>query len=204
MKSSVCVVGAYLVVNTWGIGGLAATIDRVPALPASQGTVLAQGNTQTLLRFETQHYVVRIYRRSGKLLLNVYNKETGFTDQNGVPAQVAPPRSDDDAWRTYVNQDGDLLYLARVHPSGQTELEIRLAEGPPAQPEAGFNATYGFPHMYLGQDIDDTLAELEESGWTIDSTSGDGVELTRNQLALDLKFDPDTRIVTYTQLIDLT
>jgi len=155
----------------------------------------------TLLRFETQYYLVRVYREDGLTYLNVYNKETGFTDQNAVLAYLV--ESDDDSdWRVYANQQGDLEYRAMVNPEGDTALEIRLPDGPPAIPEYGFNATYSFPHIFLGEELDDALSTLEESGWSVASTSGEMVQLTRNRLALSLKFDPDTQVITYTQLID--
>ncbi len=158
----------------------------------------------TLLRFETDHYLVRVYREEGLTYLNVYNKETGYTDQNAVLAYLVSPENNDDQWRTYANQQGDLEYRAMINPQGETALEIRLADGPPAQPESGFNVTYSFPHIYLDADLETTLNELEASGWVVESTSTDQVQLTRNQLALDLKFDPVTKVITQTHLIDLT
>jgi hypothetical protein len=161
-------------------------------------------DSMTLLRFETDNYLVRVYRQEGLTYLNVYNKETGFTDQNGVLAYLVTPESNDDPWRTYANQQGDLEYRAKVNPQGETALEIRLPDGPPARPEHGFNVTYSFPHTYLGTDLDSALDELEAAGWTVDAKTSELVQLTRNQLALDLKFDPVTQVITYTQLIDLT
>ncbi len=164
---------------------------------------IAQSEATTLLRFETQHYVVHVYERADFTYLNVYNKETGFTDQDGVLAYLLPPE-DEDVWQIYANQQGDLEYRAKINPEGETELEIGLIGGPAAPPAPGFNTTYGFPHQYLGADVDTTLAALEELGWNVDQTESDAVALTRNQLALNLKFDPDTGVITYTRLIDLT
>jgi hypothetical protein len=76
--------------------------------------------------------------------------------------------------------------------------------GPPTVGEPGFNATYSFPHIYLGENVETTLKELKESGWVVDDSEQEQVELTRNQLALNLKFDPNTQVITYTRLIDLT
>ena len=170
----------------------------------ADGTVAPEADTVTLLRFETQHHLVRVFRQDEQTFLNVYNKETGFTDKNRALAMLAPPESEGDNWRTYVNQQGDLEYRARVSPEGRTELEIRISGGPPTQSEPGFNASYSFPHMYLGEDLETTLETLTESGWRVDSTELQLIELTRNQLVLDLKFDPDTQVITYTRLIDLT
>ncbi|NER83087.1 MAG: hypothetical protein F6K42_26735 [Leptolyngbya sp. SIO1D8] len=203
MQSLGCVFGACLALHIVGLVIPVKAADLLPSSRLSATPLLAQIDaTETLLWFETKHYIVRVYQQQGLHLLNVYNKETGFTDQNGVLAEVIPPQSEDDDWYTYVNQVGDLQYLARVNPSGMTELEIRVMGGSPEQSEIGYNAAYSFPHLYLGQDIDSALTELEESSWVVDSTRSDGVELVRDQLALDLKFDPDTRLVTYTQLID--
>ncbi|MEM9767152.1 MAG: hypothetical protein AAF892_04620 [Cyanobacteria bacterium P01_D01_bin.71] len=175
--------------------------------PATSPFLLAQANegdenSLTLLRFETQHYLVRVYRKAGLTYLNVYNKETGFTDQNGVLAYLIEPEDEDDPWRVYANQQGDLEYRAMVNSEGDTALEIRLPDGPPAQPEYGYDEVYSFPHIFLGEGLAATLSTLEESGWSVESTSSERVELTRNQLALALKFDPETQVITYTQLSD--
>jgi len=200
----------------WILGSCVLWGGTVPLLPAiadesatsidaaSEPRPLQTDGVQTLLRFETQHYLVRVFQQQGLLYLNVYNKETGITDRNRVLADVVPPRSDDDhGWRTYVNQEGDLHYLARVNPQGLTELEIRVAGGSPAQPEVGFNATYGFPHMYLGETLDQALTDLEASGWAVDDETVHRVELTQDERSLTLKFDPDTQVITHTQLDDV-
>lgn len=188
------------------LGGMAtSTLAAPPSTPSKslEFTRLDQSDRQTLLRFETRHYLVRVYRQKGETFLNVYNKETGFTDQNGVLAQVELAETETGTWYTYVNQNGDLHYFARVNPSGQTELEIRVAGGSPDIPEVGFNATYGFPHQYLGQDIDSALAELEATQWTVEEwivedPRANQIELARDELTLMLKFDPTTRLITYT------
>lgn len=163
----------------------------------------AQENDEiTLLEFETLHYMVRVFRQENSTFLNVYNKETGFTDLNSVPAYLINPEEDAGDWRTYVNQRGDLEYRAGINPAGDTALEIRIAGGPPAQPEYGFNATYSFPHIYLGENLESALTELKDSGWSVNATEAAQIQLTRNQLALALKFDPETKIIIYTQLVD--
>ena len=202
MRFLVSLCSLALGVSSLGIASSwAATPDRAN-MPWPTAAI-AQSETTTLLRFETQHYVVHVYEQASFTYLNVYNKETGFVDQDGVLAYRLPPQ-DDDAWQIYANQQGDLEYRAKINPEGETELEISLVGGPADPPETGFNNTYSFPHQYLGADVDTTLAALEELGWTVDKTESDAVELTRNQLALDLKFDPDTGLITYTRLIDLT
>ncbi|MBE7384110.1 MAG: hypothetical protein F6J95_022155 [Leptolyngbya sp. SIO1E4] len=202
MRSPICIFGTCLVSSTLGLVFPAAALTPSLSTQLPQNSLLAQGSVETLLRFETQHYIVRVYEQQGLTFLNVYNKETGFTDQNGVLANVTPSQSEEDPWHTYVNREGDLQYIARVNPTGLTELEIRLSGGPPAQAEAGYNVTYGFPQIYLGEGIDDALADLDELDWVVDSTGVDGVELTRDQWTLALKFDPETRLVTYARLID--
>ncbi|MEO1093536.1 MAG: hypothetical protein AAFX01_01385 [Cyanobacteria bacterium J06638_28] len=206
MRISVCTLGACLLLGTSSATVAATTVHPLPMGEIFHDTLLAQSDRQTLLQFETQHYMVRVYEWQGGLYLNVYNKETGFTDQKGVPAYIDDPRSRDDDWLTYVNvsEEGDLEYLARLHPSGETELEIRVSDGSPARPEVGFDASYSFPYSYLGKDIDVTLTELEEIGWVVDDTRRNRVELTREQLALNLRFDPRTRLVTNTQLSSLS
>lgn len=204
MRTSVCVFGLGIACSSLGMLFSAQAVSSPLAPDAWQAPVIAKAETVTLLRFETQHYLVRVFRENDHTYLNVYNKETGFTDQNRVPAVVASPDSGNDNWRTYMNRQGDLEYRAKVNPQGQTELEIRIAGGPPTVGEPGFNASYSFPHIYLGENVEATLKELKESGWVVDDSEPERVELIRHQLALDLKFDPNTQVITYTQLIDLT
>lgn len=204
MRFSTCVISLCFAASGAGIALSANAIPLSTSSDLSNAQLPAQAESVTLLRFETAHYLVRVYREGGLTYLNVYNKETGYTDKNGAIAYLASPESEDDNWRTYVNQQGDLEYRAKVNPEGRTELEIRVAGGEPAQPEPGFNATYSFPHMYLGENLEKTLEELKESGWVVDSTEQEVVELVRNQLSLDIKFNPSTRVITYTQLADLT
>ncbi|MEM6717340.1 MAG: hypothetical protein AAF622_19970, partial [Cyanobacteria bacterium P01_C01_bin.147] len=181
-----------------------AIVSPSPLVQAFDNKSDLKDGTLTLLRFETESYLVRVYRQDGLTYLNVYNKETGYTDKNEALAYLVGPETEDDSWRTYANQQGDLEYRAGVNPRGDTALEIRLPEGPPAQPEYGFNVTYSFPHVLLGSDLDATLSELEASGWSVESSSAETVELTRNQLGLELQFEPSTNTITYTHLIDLT
>jgi hypothetical protein len=199
-----CVFGLYVACSSLGVLFSAKAVSSPLSPDSSQAQVIAKAEAVTLLRFETQHYLVRVFRENDQIYLNVYNKETGFTDQNAVRAMVAPPDNEGDNWRTYMNQQGDLEYRAKVNPEGQTELEIRIVGGPPTVGEPGFNATYSFPHIYLGENVETTLKELKESGWVVDDSEQEQVELTRNQLALNLKFDPNTQVITYTRLIDLT
>lgn len=213
MRFQISVVGLSAVVAGVGmtLASPAAIATEValtePQRPAPTATIegWAQADeTLTLLRFETQHYLVRVYRKAGLTYLNVYNKETGFMDQNSVLAYQVESENAANDWRTYANQQGDLEYRAMVNPEGDTALEIRLPGGEPAPLEYGFNATYSFPHIFLGEELAAALSTLEESGWSVASTSAETVQLTRDELALALKFDPETQIITYTRLIDPT
>ncbi len=180
-------------ISALGIPGVPATSFVAPVFASETPSK----GEQTLLSFETVNYRVRVFKAANQLFLSVYNKETGYTDLNQVPAQQLPP---EDSWQTYVNQRGDLYYFARVSPSGETSLEIRVPGDNPAQPEAGFNATYSFPHSYLGQDIDTTVAALVQSGWVVNEQVEDAVALSASRQSLDLRFNPDTGRVTYTHL----
>ncbi|MGD1858915.1 MAG: hypothetical protein ACFB0E_02965 [Leptolyngbyaceae cyanobacterium] len=206
MRFLISTLGLSTLLSSGLLAAPLATVTELRTQPAAAQFLLAQASTGdealTLLRFETQHYLVRVYLEGGLTYLNVYNKETGFTDQNGVLAYLIEPEDEDSSWRIYANQQGDLEYRAMVNPEGDTALEIRLPDGPPAQPEYGYDATYSFPHIFLGEALEATLSTLEESGWSVESTSSERVELTRNQLALALKFDPETKVITYTQLSD--
>ena len=212
MRFLTSVVSLCAVLSSVGVG-LAASASAESQLTIFLPSAVAQAlhnhdnlkdDTLTLLRFETEYHLVRVYRQAGLTYLNVYNKETGYTDLNGVLAYLVTPENEADPWRVYANQQGDLEYRAMVNPQGDTALEIRLPDGPPAQLDYGFNVTYGFPHIFLGSNVETTLSELEASGWMVESSSTDTVELIRNQLVLDLKFDPASNVITHTHLIDLT
>lgn len=206
MRTSIGISGLWCVAISSTSLLFAAPANSMPPIssPSAPSMELAQAETTSLLQFETQHYMVRVFSQGEQPYLNVYNKETGLTDVNRVPAVRAPREGEDDKWLTYVNDSGDLEYRAKVNPEGQTELEIRLPGGPPTQGEAGFNASYSFPHVYLGTDLEAALTELQDAGWSVDANASESIELTRNQRALDLRFDPDTQVIIYTRLIDLT
>ena len=172
--------------------------------PSASPVQVAQQSADTLLYFETGTYVVRVYRRSGNPVLNVYNKYTDINEQNRVPVVVAPPQDSDDLWRTYTNQSDTVEYLARVSPTGETELEIYDVAAQTRRRESGFNATFGFPQSLLGQNIGTVLTTLRADGWAVAGTSNDIFQLTREQSRLRLKTDPQTRAVTYAHLIDLS
>jgi hypothetical protein len=193
---SLCLAGASFL----GRGALPAISQSSPPLPVQ----LAQQSPDTLLYFETATYVVRVFQRSGSPVLNVYNKRTDDNEQNRVAVVVAAPRSSDDGWRTYTNQSTTLEYLARVSPTGETELEIYDVQAKVRRRESGFNATFSFPHTLLGQNISTVLTTLRAEGWAVAGATSGVVQLTREQTRLHLKTDLETRAVNYAQLIDLS
>ncbi len=83
---------------------------------------------ETALEFATDRYRVRVYRQNGQLFMNLFDMQTQVLEFNGVPAEVAPRRSTDDNWRSYVNSLGEFQAYARSNPNGDTELEF-LARG---------------------------------------------------------------------------
>lgn len=73
----------------------------------------------TVLRFETSNYVVRVFRQQGELWMNLYNKATATTDLRQVPV-------------TFVNTSDGMVYRhngaatiqAREDTSGRRSLLI--------------------------------------------------------------------------------
>ena len=66
--------------------------------------------------------------------MNVSNNRSGANELNLSPATIAPPRNQNDAWTTYASARRDangslVTYLARISPSGVSEIEVIDSSG---------------------------------------------------------------------------
>ncbi|MEO1070112.1 MAG: SH3 domain-containing protein, partial [Cyanobacteria bacterium J06638_6] len=131
----------------------------IPGL--GQTPQLAQSDTvETVLYFETESMVVRVYRRSSMLLMNVYNKNTDVVEVNGAPAELVPSTRDQTVYRT---EQGEAERLASINIQGDTELVITAADGTLVLQEPGFNALVGIgpgPSDFLGNNFAPGTAAL--------------------------------------------
>jgi hypothetical protein len=83
------------------------------------------GSSQTsgeTVRFSTERYFVRVYRQSGQLLMDVFDRQSQRYLLQGNPTTLdSPPNA---FWRTFRSMRGGLDVYARNDPNGNTELEI--------------------------------------------------------------------------------
>ncbi|PMB39097.1 hypothetical protein CEN40_24415 [Fischerella thermalis CCMEE 5205] len=98
-----------------------------------------EANEETLLAFQTNTQTVRVFRRNGQLLMNLYNKQNPSLSVYNIPTQIAPKRSSDDNWTSYLGK-GNFDYYARFNPNGATEIELRTQDTV-VQREDGYSAT---------------------------------------------------------------
>jgi hypothetical protein len=116
-------------------------VTSMPITRPGQTPQLAQSDTvETVLYFETESMVVRVYRRSAGLLMNLYNKNTDIVEVKGAPTELVPSTRDQMVYRT---EQGEAERLARINIQGDTELEIIAADGTLVLKEPGFNALVG-------------------------------------------------------------
>lgn len=93
------------------------------------GTVSGQGDNtvnvpisanETLVSFQTSRNAVRIFKRSGETLMNVYNKDDRVTWLNGVPVTVEQTPEG----TRYVNSQGETVVEVFIGNSGNLLLVI--------------------------------------------------------------------------------
>jgi hypothetical protein len=99
----------------------------------------SEENEETLLAFQTNTQTVRVFRRNGQLLMNLYNKQNPSLSIYNIPTQIAPKKDSDDNWTSYLGK-GNFDYYARFNPNGATEIELRTQETV-VQREDGYSAT---------------------------------------------------------------
>lgn len=111
-----------------------------PAASSPPETWLAQAGTiETVLLFETESRVVRVYRSGSGLLMNLYNKATDVVELRAAPTQLVPSTRDQTVYRA----GGEAQRFARINVLGETELEITAANGSVVLKEPGFNTVVG-------------------------------------------------------------
>ncbi|AKG21854.1 hypothetical protein IJ00_11810 [Calothrix sp. 336/3] len=92
----------------------------------------------TLLTFQTNTYSIRVFQRSGKIYMNVYNKRDPDERFYNIPTQITR-RSSGSNWTSYFGR-GNLEYYARFNSNGDTELETRN-NGRTVTRERGYDAS---------------------------------------------------------------
>jgi hypothetical protein len=83
----------------------------------------------TILAFETNTYATRVFRRAGNdYFMNIYNRLSGVSEQNGVQATLAPAIPPNESRVSYVSRGTyngiPAQYFTRIDGSGQTVLEV--------------------------------------------------------------------------------
>lgn len=115
-----------LIAQEFGVGE--ATVN----LPSHQRPNPIQ---RTVLAFETVTYATRVFQRAGsdRYFMNIYNRITGTTDQNGVTATVVPGSASGPGQISYVSQGtfGGIpaQYFIRLNANQQGLLEIIANDG---------------------------------------------------------------------------
>jgi hypothetical protein len=145
MNRVFCTIGPTLAALALGIAPSLAAIPRPIGSPLSPtpGQWLAlEGSVATVLFFETESMAVRIYRQGSDLFMNLYNKANDVVEARGIPARIVPSTRDQTVYRA---DRGEAERLARIDIRGETELEIRAANGTLVLKESGFNAVVGVP-----------------------------------------------------------
>lgn len=87
----------------------------------------------TTLRFDTEVYSVRVFRRGAQSFMNVYNRFADVTDVNGAAANITPNAPPYERAVSYVSsgeRNGrPVRYFARILSSGEGLLEIYNLDG---------------------------------------------------------------------------
>jgi hypothetical protein len=105
-----------------------ATGDALISLASNQRPDPARSQT-TILAFETNTYATRVFRRAGNdYFMNIYNRLSGVSEQNGVQATLAPAIPPNESRVSYVSRGTyngiPAQYFTRIDGSGQTVLEV--------------------------------------------------------------------------------
>ncbi|WP_315788276.1 hypothetical protein [Fischerella sp. JS2] len=99
----------------------------------------SEANEETLLAFQTDTQTVRVFRRNGQLLMDLYNKQNPSLSVYNIPTQMAPKRGAGDNWTSYLGK-GNFDYYARFNSNGATEIELRTQDTVMKR-EDGYSAT---------------------------------------------------------------
>jgi hypothetical protein len=124
-----------------GESAIAATISRPENPPQTVPLIAQEAIVETVLFFETENFAVRIFRRGEALFMNLYNKQTGFTEVRETPAEQVP---DTRNWITYRNSLGEVDRFAKLGLNGESQLEIvDPSTGRIIVQEAGYDTVVG-------------------------------------------------------------
>lgn len=112
-----------------GLGSkISITVDDWGRSQATCGTTSSSQPDTTVLAFQTKNYRVDVYRRNGRLLMDVFDKRNRRKLINGGLVQAASRRGSDDNWTSYVYR-GEITIYARSNPIGNKELELIQTSG---------------------------------------------------------------------------
>ncbi|WP_008310361.1 hypothetical protein [Leptolyngbya sp. PCC 6406] len=114
----------------------------------------------TILAFDTNTYSTRVFQRQGndQYLMNVYNRLSGASEQNGISAILSPPVPPYDRQVSYVSRGTyngvPAQFFTRIDGTGQTALEIISNSGQRLLLEPGVGpVTVNIPSGDLPQGI---------------------------------------------------
>ena len=107
------------------------TVVQVSAIAANRMTAIKQNQPApdaidaTVLSFETEQYNVRVFRRSGDLWMNLFNRQANKVEKNDVPMVVSVLAKG----ITFTNRgDRSTVYLIEVAPDG-SQYRLKIQQG---------------------------------------------------------------------------
>lgn len=109
---------AFLV-TSFAIASVTAIAPALPNTPPASDSL-----GETLLKFQTRQYAVRIFRRQGILRLNLYNRQTDQAEQRDVPMQQTVAN----IGIVYTNLQGEASYTVTVAPDGSA-YDLKIQQG---------------------------------------------------------------------------
>ena len=95
------------------------TVTSSPAIAPSEVPV-----TDTVLLFQNDRYVVRVYQEVGQVYINVYDKTNQSQLLDKVPVSITPAGNPDKDPTKYLATIGDHQYIVMINPLGASELMI--------------------------------------------------------------------------------
>lgn len=133
-----------IVLSGLAIPAIAITNFSNQSLRPNSYLLAQEAITETVLFFETENFAVRIFRRGEALFMNLYNKQTGFTEVRETPAELVPSTRN---WTTYRNTFGEANRYAKVGLNGESELEIiDPSDESTLVKESGYDTVVGVPN----------------------------------------------------------
>ncbi len=113
--------GTVIQLNAIAANSRAATKQSQPAAPAPAPDAI----DATVLAFETDQYTVRIFRQTGDLRMNLFNRQANKVEKNDVPMLVSVT----DTGITFTNRgDRSTVYLVGVAPDG-SKCRLTIQQG---------------------------------------------------------------------------